>query len=212
MAQVMLSAGSDTSAGTMEWALSLLLNHPDALQKAQAEIDGVVGPDRLIDESDLANLPYLHGVILETLRMCPPAPLIPPHESSDRCTLGGFSIPCGAMLLVNVWAIQNDPKLWDEPERFRPERFATGLEGDSTREGFRMLPFGAGRRGCPGEGLAMRVVGLGIGSLVQCFEWRRVGEEPVDMSEGAGLTLPKAEPLVAQCRPRPAMLHLLAQL
>ncbi|KAK4793986.1 hypothetical protein SAY86_011980 [Trapa natans] len=214
MIQVMLSAGSDTSAATTEWALSLLLNNPEVLRRAQAEIDGAVGSDRLIDESDLASLPYLHGIVMETLRICPVAPLIPPHESSEQCALGGYSIPRGSMLLVNAWAIQNDPKQWPEPERFRPERWLP--EGDSSPKegglGLRMLPFGAGRRGCPGEGLAMRVVGLGVGSLLQCFDWKRVGEELVDMSEGAGLTMPKAEPLVALYRPRSAMVQLLSHL
>ncbi|OWM70822.1 hypothetical protein CDL15_Pgr014495 [Punica granatum] len=173
------------------------------------------GPDRLIDESDLTNLPYLRGIIIETLRMYLAAALTPPHESSDQCTVGGFSIPQGTMLLVNLWAIQNDPKLWAEPGKFRPERFVTGpyrREGDSTRDGFRLLPFGAGRRRCPGEGLAMRMIGLGLGSHIQCFEWKRVGEEMVDMSEGAGLIMLKAVPLVARYMPRPIMLHLLSQL
>ena len=205
----MLSAGTDTSAGTMEWAMSLLLNNPEALVKAQAEIDSHLGKSRLIDELDMAELPYLRGIIKETLRMYPAAPLLVPHESSEECTVGGFRVPGGTMLLVNIWAIQNDPMLWAEPEKFKPERFQ-GPEGQ--RNEFMFSPFGAGRRGCPGEGLAIRVVGLALGSLIQCFEWERVGEEMVDMSEGTGLTMPKAHSLVAKCRPRPSMLNLLSQL
>lgn len=207
--QVMISAGTDTSAGTMEWAMSLLLNNPEALVKAQAEIDSQIGHSRLINEYDLIKLPYLHGIINETLRMCPAAPLLVPHESSEECTIGGFRIPRGTMLLVNMWAVQNDPKLWDEPSKFNPERFQ-GLQGE--RDGFELLPFGAGRRRCPGEGLAMRVVGLAIGSLIQCFEWERTSEEMVDMSEGPGLTMPKAQALLAKCRPRQVMANLLAQM
>uniref|UniRef100_A0A5B7BVS7 Isoflavone 2'-hydroxylase-like n=1 Tax=Davidia involucrata TaxID=16924 RepID=A0A5B7BVS7_DAVIN len=205
--QVMLSAGSDTSAGTMEWALSLLLNNPEALEKAHAEIDIHIGQSRLIDESDHAKLPYLQGIIQETLRMYPADPLLVPHESSSECMVGGFRIPGGTMLLVNMWAIQNDPKLWEEPTEFKPERF----QGE--RDGFMLMPFGYGRRGCPGEGLAMRVVGLALGTLIQCFEWERAGEEEVvDMSEGTGLTMPKARPLLAKCRPRQTMVNLLSQL
>ncbi|XP_030464898.2 cytochrome P450 81Q32-like [Syzygium oleosum] len=209
MIQVMLLAGTDTSAGTMEWALSLLLNNPKALAKAQAEIDAYTGQNRLIKESDLAELPYLQGIVTETLRMYPAAPLIPPHESSEECTVGGFRVLRGTMLLVNIWAIQNDPKLWAEPGKFMPERFQ-GLRMESNLR-FTMSPFGAGRRRCPGEALATRMVGLALGTLIQCFDWKRIGEEMVDMSEGVGLTMPKAQPLVAKCRPRKAVSHLISQ-
>ncbi|KAF8410151.1 hypothetical protein HHK36_002673 [Tetracentron sinense] len=204
----MFGAGTDTSAGTMEWALSLLLNNPEVLKKAQSEIDVHVGHDRLFEESDLSKLPYLHCIINETLRMYPVAPIVP-HESSEGCIVGGFSIPPGTMLLVNLWAIHNDPKVWVEPKKFKPERFE-GVEG--ARDGFNSMPFGSGRRGCPGEGLAMRMVGLALGSMIQCFEWERIGEEMVDMTEGTGLTLPKIQPLQAKCRPRPTMVHLTSQL
>lgn len=207
--QVMLSAGTDTSSGTMEWALSLLLNSPSGLAKARDEIDAQVGQSRVIEESDLAQLPYLRCIVYETLRMFPLAPLLAPHESSEDCTVGGFCVPRGTMLMVNVWAIQNDPELWEEPEQFRPERFQ-GLQGG--RDGFAFWPFGSGRRGCPGEGLAMRMVGLGLGLLIQCFEWERIGEDMVDMSEGTGLTMPKAQPLLGNCRPRSVMVNVLSQL
>lgn len=168
MAIVMLTAGTDTTASTMEWALSLLLNNPKALKKVQKEIDTHIGEStRLLDDSDLAQLPYLHGIINETLRMCPAAPLLVPHESSDECVVGGFCLPRGTMLLVNLWAIQNDAKLWEEPNEFKPERF---IDFKGQRDGFRLMPFGYGRRGCPGENLAMHVAGLALGSLIQCFE------------------------------------------
>ncbi|KAI3995239.1 hypothetical protein MKX01_032041 [Papaver californicum] len=206
---VLISAGTDTTAGTMEWALSLLLNHPQVLKKAKAEIDIHVGRERLVDETDLNNLPYLHAIILETLRMYPAGPLLTPHESSDNCTVGDYNIRCGTMLFVNVWAIHNDPKTWDEPNKFKPERF---LFTEGVREGYKLMPFGAGRRACPGDALAMRVIGSALGSLIQCLEWERVdADEMVDMTEGTGLTLNKAHPLEAKCRPRPDMLHLISQ-
>lgn len=195
---VLLSAGTDTSAGTMEWALSLLLNNPEVLNKAQIEIDHHIGHERLIDESDLPKLSYLHSIIVETLRMYPAGPLLP-HESSEECTIGGYRVPRGTMLLVNLWAIQNDPKIWVDPRKFQPERFCGFGE---VRDGFKLLPFGSGRRGCPGEGMAMRTIGLVLGSLLQCFEWERIGEEMVDMAEGVGLSMPKAQPLQAKCRDR----------
>ncbi|KAF3630045.1 hypothetical protein T459_13026 [Capsicum annuum] len=124
---VLLAAGTDTTVGTMEWALSLMLNHPETLKKAQAEIDERIGHERLVDESDITNLPYLRCIINETFRMYPGGPLLVPHESSDETTVGGYRIPGGTILLVNLWAIHNDPKLWDEPRKFKPERFE-GLE------------------------------------------------------------------------------------
>ncbi|XP_073145874.1 cytochrome P450 81Q32-like [Henckelia pumila] len=197
----LLTAGTDTSAGTMEWALSLLLNHPQVLKKAQMEMENHVGEDRLMEESDISNLPYLRCIINETMRMYPAGPLLVPHESSDKCTIGGYHVPAKTMLLVNLWAIQNDPKNWEDPRKFKPERFDGTSEG--SRDGFKLMPFGSGRRGCPGEGLALRMLGLGLGSVIQCFEWKRIGENEVDMSEGPGLTLPKAQPLVAYCKARP---------
>ncbi|MCD9637705.1 hypothetical protein HAX54_021142 [Datura stramonium] len=210
MAIVMLTAGTDTTASTMEWALSLLLNNPEALKKAQKEIDTHIGESsRLLDDSDLSQLPYLHGIINETLRMFPAGPFLVPHESSGVCVVGGFRVPRGTMLLVNLWAIQNDAKLWEEPNEFKPERF---IDIKGQRDGFRLMPFGYGRRGCPGENLAMHVAGLALGSLIQCFEWERISKELVDMTEGPGLTTPKAIPLLAKCRPRHNVVNLLAQL
>ncbi|PPE02964.1 hypothetical protein GOBAR_DD00034 [Gossypium barbadense] len=207
--QVLLSAGTDTSAATMEWGLSLLLNNPKTLEKAREEIDMEVGQSRLIHESDYERLAYLHAVISETFRMCPPGPLLVPHESSEECMVRGFSIPRGTMLLVNIWAMHNDPVLWENPTEFKPDRF---LGPGLVKNGFTFLPFGTGRRGCPGESLAMGLIPLTVGCLIQCFEWGRMGEEMVDMSEGNGLNMPKAQPLVARCRPRPAMMNLLSQL
>nr|XP_009406660.1 PREDICTED: isoflavone 2'-hydroxylase-like [Musa acuminata subsp. malaccensis] len=204
---ILLSAGTDSTARTIEWALSLLLNHPNAMDKTRAEIDARVGNGRLLDESDLPNLPYLHCVVAETLRMYPAGPLLVPHESSDECVVGGFHVPRGTILLVNAYAMHRDPKTWDEPARFMPERFEGGKG-----EGKRMAPFGKGRRKCPGEGLAARMMGLALGTLIQCFEWGRVGDKEVDMAEGSGLTLPKAVPLEATCRPRQTLAHLLSEI
>lgn len=205
--QVMLSAGTDTSASTMEWAMSLLLNNPEALIKARAEIDSQVGHSRLVEDSDLPHLPYLQGVMKETFRICPVGPMLVPHESSAGCTVGGYRVPGGTMLLVNMWAIHRDPKLWGDPMKFKPERF---VDFQGEKEGsFVLMPFGYGRRGCPGENLALRVVGLTLASLIQCFEWARLDREMVDMAGAPGLTMPKAQPLVARCRPRLAAAELL---
>ncbi|KAK2985664.1 hypothetical protein RJ640_006927 [Escallonia rubra] len=203
----MLLAGTDTSAVTMEWALSLLVNHPKVLEKARAELDSYVGQDRLVDEPDLPKLHYLQSIINETLRLFPAAPLLVPHESSDDSTVGGFDVPRGTMLLVNAWAMHRDPAVWDDPTTFKPERFEGRENG-----GHNFVPFGMGRRQCPGAGLANRVVALALAAMIQCFDWERVSEELVDMSEGVGLTMPKALPLEAMCRAREQMIRVLSEL
>ena len=111
------------------------------------------------------------------------------------------------MLFINAWAIQNDPKVWVDPKSFRPERF---MELGGPRDGFRSLPFGSGRRGCPGEGLALRVVGLALGSLIQCFEWDRPGKEMIDTTAGVGVTMSKAKPLQVKYATRPNVLKLIS--
>ncbi|XP_047049438.1 cytochrome P450 81Q32-like [Lolium rigidum] len=194
---VLLTAGTDTSALTTEWAMAQLLTHPEAMRKARAEIDAIVGTGRLVEESDITNLPYLQCVVKETLRLRPVGPVIPAHEAMEDCTVGGFRVRRGTMILVNAWAIHRDANIWDAPEEFRPERF---MDRDTVTAP--MLPFGLGRRRCPGEGLAMRLVPLTLAALLQCFEWD-IGEGgTIDMAEGAGLTMPMATPLAAVCRPR----------
>ncbi|KAJ6679042.1 CYTOCHROME P450 82C3-RELATED [Salix purpurea] len=174
----------------------------------KAEIDEHVGHGRLLNESDTVKLPYLGCVITETLRLYPPAPLLLPHFSSEACTAGGFDIPQGTMLVVNAWTMHRDPKLWEEPDEFKPERF---LGGSGEREGFKYIPFGTGRRVCPGAGMGLQIVSLALGALIQCFEWDTIG--PVeDMSPGCGITLHKAKPLEASCSPRRDLITLLSHL
>ncbi|XP_010548442.1 PREDICTED: cytochrome P450 81D11-like [Tarenaya hassleriana] len=189
-------AGTDTSAVTLEWALSNLVNHPEVLKKARDEIDSKVGLDRVIDEPDISNLPYLQSIVNETLRLHPAVPMLLPHMSSEDCKIAGYDMPRGTMLLTNMWAIHRDPRLWEDPASFKPERFEK--EGEAEK----LMPFGIGRRACPGSGLAQRLVTLALGSLIQCFEWERIGEEPVDMAEDKGLTMPKLIPLHVLCKSR----------
>ena len=200
-----MSAGTDSSAGIMESALTHMLTQPEVMKKAYKELCNYVGHHRLVEESDLPKLPYLHCIIKETMRMYP---ALLPHESSEECTVGGFRIPRGTLLLINLWAIQNDPKLWVEPTKFKPDRFK---EGEGVRDGFKLMPFGSGRRGCPGETLAMRLVGLTLASLIQCFEWEML-EENMDMTETEGVNISKAQPLEAKCRLRPTMAKVFSQI
>ena len=204
--QVLLLAGTDTSAVTLEWAITNLLNHPNILKKARDEIDSQIGEEKLIKESDVSKLHYLQSIISETLRLYPAAPLLVPHMSSADCTIGGYDVPNGTMLLVNAWAILRDPKVWDDATSFKPERFENGEV-----EAHKLMPFGMGRRTCPGADLAQRTVSLTLGSLIQSFEWERVTTKEVDINEGSGITMPKAMPLEAMCKARPIMHKLLSK-
>lgn len=194
---------------TIEWALTLLLNHTEKLEKATKELDQVIGEDRLADESDIPKLPYLQNIVYETLRLFPAVPLLSPHESSDECIIGCYNVPRKTMLLVNAWAMHRDPQLWDDPTSFKPERFE-GLEVDAYK--LKLIPFGLGRRSCPAAGLANRVVALTLATLLQCFDWRKISKEQIDMSEGEGLTMPKATPLEAMCKVRGNMIKVLNNL
>ncbi|TYH95130.1 hypothetical protein ES332_A12G085900v1 [Gossypium tomentosum] len=196
--QVILNAGTDTTAITLEWAMSNLLNNPHVLEKARAELDKLVGQEKLVEEADVAKLPYLQNIISETLRLYPAAPLLVPHSASEICSIGGYEIPKDAIVMVNAWAIQRDPKLWDDALSFKPERFEEGKE--MSDQIYKLMPFGLRRRACSGMVLAQHVLGLTLGALIQCFEWERVSEKKIDMTEGQGLTMPKVQPLEAMCK------------
>ncbi|XP_028777565.1 3,9-dihydroxypterocarpan 6A-monooxygenase-like [Neltuma alba] len=207
-------AGTDTSALTTEWGLAELINHPSAMKKAREEIERVVGRRRIVEESDIPNLPYLQAIVKETLRIHPTGPLVV-RESSERCSVGGYEIAEKTQLFVNVWAIGRDPNYWENPEEFRPERFmmTTSEEGggrgrkkqvDVRGQHFELIPFGSGRRGCPGTSLALQVVQANLGGMIQCFGWEvEGGKASVDMEEKPGLTLCRAHPLI--CVPCPSL-------
>ncbi|XP_074321674.1 cytochrome P450 81Q32-like [Silene latifolia] len=206
---IMLTAGTDTTSVTLEWALSLLLNHPHILEKARLEIDASIGKDRLVEETDLHNLPCVQNIINETFRLFPAAPLLVPHEPSEDCTIAGYYVPKGTMVLINAWAIHRDPKLWEDSLSFKPERFE-GKHGDEYKS--KLVQFGLGRRSCPGASMANKVLGLTLATLIQCFEWENIGQEKVDLDEGFGLSLPKAIPLKAMCKARQNIIDILAQI
>ncbi|GMI76293.1 cytochrome P450, family 81, subfamily D, polypeptide 5 [Hibiscus trionum] len=199
---VLILAGTDTTAVTLEWAMSNLLNHPEVLNKAKAEIESEIGDENLIDEPDVSKLKYVQSIVLETLRLYPALPLLIPHMPSSDCSIGGYEVPRGTIVLVNAWSIHRDPNSWEDPTSFKPERFER-LEGNGESGSHKLMAFGLGRRTCPGAGLAQRVVGLTLGALIQCFEWERVDHKEIDMTEGAGSTMPKAQPLEALCKARP---------
>ncbi|PON99152.1 Cytochrome P450, E-class, group I [Trema orientale] len=199
----LILGGSDTTAGTLTWAISLLLNNPQALKKAQEELDLHVGRDRLVDDSDIKNLFYLQAIIKETLRLYPAGPLLGPREALEDCTVAGYHVPAGTRLVVNVWKIQRDPKAWSNPEDFQPERFLTSHASVDVRgQQFELIPFGSGRRSCPGASFALQVLHLTLARLLQGFEFKNPLDGPIDMTESPGLTIPKATPLEVLLTPR----------
>ena len=193
-------AGSmDTSATTIEWALSELIKHPPMMKKVINELEKVVGMERMVEESDLESLEYLNMVVKETLRLHPVAPLLIPHESMEDCTVDGFHIPQKSHVIVNVWAIGRHPNAWTDADKFLPERF---MESDIDFRGqhFQFIPFGSGRRGCPGMQLGLTVVRLVLAQLVHCFDWElpdNMLPSDLDMTEEFRITLPRAKHLVA---------------
>ncbi|XP_031479172.1 cytochrome P450 CYP82D47-like [Nymphaea colorata] len=202
-AMSLVAAGTDTTSVTLEWALSALLNNGQVLEKAKEELDCKVGRERRVEESDIKNLAYLQAIVKETMRMYPAGPLLVPHQSIEPVQLGGYHIPAGTILFVNVWKIQRDPMLWTDPEEFRPERFLTShKEIAFGGQNFAFMPFGTGRRMCPGWTMALQVLHLTLARLLQSFEWSTPMDEPVDMTEGFGLTMPKASPLKVRLTPR----------
>ncbi|XVE94791.1 hypothetical protein REPUB_Repub02eG0040000 [Reevesia pubescens] len=199
----LILAASDTTMVTLAWALSLLLNNRHALKKAQEELDIHVGKDKLVEESDIKNLVYLQAIVKETLRLYPAGPLSVPHESMEDCTVIGYHIPAGTRLLVNLYKLHRDPRVWSDPCEFQPERFLTTYKDFDVRgQNFELIPFGSGRRMCPGISFALQVLELTLASLLQGFELGTPLDEPVDMSEAIGLTNLKATPLQVSITPR----------
>ncbi|XP_006366471.1 cytochrome P450 CYP82D47-like [Solanum tuberosum] len=198
-----LAAGTDTTIVTSTWTLSLLLNNYESLKKAQDELDAHVGKNRWVQESDIKNLVYLQAIVKEALRLYPAAPLAVPHESMEDCTISGYDIPKGTRLLVNIWKIHHDPNIWPNPHEFKPERFlTTHKDVDVKGNHFELIPFGSGRRMCPGISLTLQVVPFVIAVLLQGFNIKRPSDEPIDMSEIFGLTVLKASPLEVLLAPR----------
>uniref|UniRef100_A0A5B6ZBJ4 Flavonoid 3'-monooxygenase n=1 Tax=Davidia involucrata TaxID=16924 RepID=A0A5B6ZBJ4_DAVIN len=204
----LFTAGTDTSSSTVEWAIAELIRHPKILAQARNELDSVIGPDRLVTESDLTKLTFLQAIIKETFRLHPSTPLSLPRIAAESCEINGYHIPKGSTLLVNVWAIARDPDVWAEPLEFKPDRFLPGGERpnvDVKGNDFEVIPFGAGRRICAGMSLGLRMVQLLTATLVHAFDWDLAeGQlaEKLNMDEAYGLTLQRAVPLMVHPLPR----------
>ena len=197
----MVVGGTETTSNTVEWAMAELMQKPELLAKVREELDAVVGRDAVVEESHLPQLHYLHAVLKETLRLHPALPLLVPRETMRRITVSGYDVPARTRVFVNAWAIGRDPASWDDPEEFVPERFDGDVAAASffNRARFEFLPFGAGRRMCPGIDMGVATTEFTLANLLYCFDWELpegVRREDVSMEEAGGLTVHKKTPLL----------------
>ncbi|XVE69772.1 hypothetical protein DITRI_Ditri10aG0017800 [Diplodiscus trichospermus] len=196
------TAGTDTSSATVIWAMSFLMKHPRCMKKIQEEVRNLTGKKGFVCEDDIQDLPYLKAVIKETFRLQPIAPLLLPHETIKKCNLEGYEIPAKTMVYVNAWAIGRDPESWEKPEEFYPERFI-GSSIDYKGLNFELIPFGSGRRSCPGIHLGVAAVELALANLVYKFDWEMptgMTKEDLDFEAQPGLTTHKKIPLCLVAR------------
>lgn len=199
----MVAAGTDTSSVTSEWTMAELIRHPDIMQKVSDEIDSVVGSDRVVEENDLSKLRYLKAVVKEIFRLHPVGAFLIPHVSLEDTQVAGYDVPKNTRVLINTYSLGRNPRVWERPLEFWPERF---LEEnvELSDSGLRIVPFGSGRRGCPGATLGSGVVLLGLARLIQGFHWSPPPPQAItdmDLGEAYGLMV-LAQPLRAVATPR----------
>ncbi|RZC85881.1 hypothetical protein C5167_026542 [Papaver somniferum] len=190
-------AGTDSMLTPIEWVMTEVMRNPEVMRKAKDEIAQVVGYNRRIEESDIESLPYLSAVIKETFRLHPPAPLLIPRTTVEDTEFMGYIIPKDTAVLVNFWGIGRDSALWDDPLSFNPDRFL-GNTTDYRGQHSQFLPFGAGRRMCPGLPLIHQILHIVVGSLLQLFDWtleNGATPESIDMTEKVDTSLKKSIPL-----------------
>ncbi|TKY64256.1 Flavonoid 3'-monooxygenase [Spatholobus suberectus] len=202
--QDIIAGGTESSAVTVEWAIAELLRRPEIFKKATEELDRVIGRERWVEEKDIVNLPYINAIAKEAMRLHPVAPMLVPRLAREDCQIDGYDIPKGTQVFVNVWTIGRDPAIWDNPIEFQPERFL-GKEIDVKGHDYELLPFGAGRRMCPGYPLGIKVIQASLANLLHGFNWRlpdNVKKEDLNMDEIFGLSLPKKIPLETVAEPR----------
>ncbi|KAK1319280.1 Cytochrome P450 71A1 [Acorus calamus] len=182
----MFVAGTESVHAVIDWAMVELIKHPETMMAVRDEVDRNIKTGEMITEDDIGTMNYLKMVVKEVLRLHPPFPLLLPRESIEEVELFGHNLPSKMRIFINAWAIGRDPESWEDPEEFYPERFAN-IAVDFKGKDFELIPFGAGRRSCPGIHFAMPMIDLAIANLLRHFDWElpegRTGEE-LDMNEG----------------------------
>ncbi|RYR67586.1 hypothetical protein Ahy_A03g013982 [Arachis hypogaea] len=196
-------AGSDTVSTTIEWAFAELANNPEIMKKVQEEVRRIVGGKSMIEENDLNEMKYMKCVIKETLRLHPPGPLLIPRETANSVEIKGYHIPKKVTVYINSYAIHRDPKLWDNAEEFIPERFEDSQQVDYKGIDFQFIPFGIGRRACPGMSFGAASLEYMMANLLYWFDWKVIPNNGamIDMSELNGLTVIKKQPLYLEPMP-----------
>ncbi|CAL8152225.1 unnamed protein product [Prunus armeniaca] len=193
----MFSAGSETSATAVDWAITEMIKTPRVMKTAQNEVREVFNRKGQIDETCIGEMKYLNMVIKETLRLHPPAPLLLPRECGEKCEIDGYEIPVKSKVIVNAWAIDRDPNYWNEPERFNPNRFLdSSIDYKGTN--FEYIPFGAGRRICPGISYGLANIELPLAFLLYHFDWKLpngMKHEDLDMTEDFGIAVQRKQDL-----------------
>ncbi|XP_021890225.1 cytochrome P450 71A26-like [Carica papaya] len=197
----MFIAGTDTTSTTLEWAMTELLRHPKVMKKLRNEVRTIAGDKSNIIEEDLGKMKYLKAVIKEVLRLHPPLPLLMPRESVKDANVRGYDITAGTQVLINAWAIGRDPDSWEEAEEFKPERFLNSCI-DFKGHDFQLIPFGAGRRGCPGIHFATILIEMILANVLHKCDWkpmpyRGAKEHGIDLTESAGISVHRKFPLIA---------------
>lgn len=193
-------AGTETTATLIEWTMAEIMKNHTVMKRIQEELEEMVGVNNIVEESHIPKLRYLDATIKETLRLHPVLPFLLPRSPSQECTVGGYTIPKGCTVFLNVWSIHRDPRYWDNPLDFKPERFLTYEEKnkwDYTGQNLNFFPFGSGRRACVGIPLAEKMQMYILASLLHSFDWSLPNGEEHDLSERFGITLKKRKPLIA---------------
>nr|GMD47732.1 premnaspirodiene oxygenase-like [Ipomoea batatas] len=192
-------AGTETSSATIVWAMSELMKNPGVLAKAQSEVREAFRGREMLEENDVIidQLPYLKSVVKETLRCHPPVPLLVPRECREETDVCGYTIPQGARVLINAWVINRDPQYWKNPDSFIPERFHNNSI-DFMGNHFEFLPFGGGRRICPGLALGLANTISPLAHLLYHFDWNfipGITAHTLDMTEVVGLSARRSKDL-----------------
>lgn len=192
--------GTETTTTLIEWAMTEIIKNHEVMKRIQEELAEIVGINNIVEEHHLLKLQYLDATIKETFRLHPVGPLLIPRCPSQDCVVGGYTIPKGCNVFLNVWAIHRDPRYWDNPLDFNPERFLSYERADKfdyTGNNMKFMPFGSGRRVCPGIPLAQKMQMFILASLLHSFDWRLPEGEEHDLSEKFGISLKKRKPLIA---------------
>ncbi|KAL8224049.1 hypothetical protein R6Q57_019524 [Mikania cordata] len=189
-------AGAETTATLIEWAMAVIMKNHNVMKAIQEELEEVVGLNNIVQESHLLKLKYLDATIKETFWLYPIAPFLIPRSPSQDCIIGGYTLPKGCTIFLNVWSIHRDPRYWDNPLEFHPEIF---MSYDGTKKcdykgnNLKFIPFGTGRRLCAGLPLAEKMLMFILASLLHSFNWSLPKREDHDLYEKVGITLKKGK-------------------